>query len=160
MSSDSLDKGFIICIDDEPSVIYALKEQLSDFLGSRYEVMGCESGEEAMELINTLEADGMIIEMVVTDQMMPGMKGDELLKIIHQRLPNTIKIMLTGQAGLQSAISAVNEGGISRFYEKPWDIQELGSDIKQLLSQFEENRDSQRLIKDLEKRILDLESKG
>ena len=100
------DKGYIICIDDEASVIYTLKEQLSESFGSTYEILGCESGEEALELIETLENEEKIIEMVITDQIMPGIKGDELLKIIHQRLPDTIKVMLTGHAGLQSAIKA------------------------------------------------------
>lgn len=154
------DKGYIICIDDEASVIYTLKEQLSESFGSTYEILGCESGEEALELIETLENEEKIIEMVITDQIMPGIKGDELLKIIHQRLPDTIKVMLTGHAGLQSAIKAVNEGGISRFFEKPWDIEIISKDLRDLLNQFKDNRDSQALIRSLEKRVADCESRA
>lgn len=149
-------KGMILCVDDEPGVLETLKEQLLGFFASTHQVLTATSGEEALQLIHTVKGQGEIIELIITDQMMPGLKGDEFLKQAHGILPETMKILLTGQAGLDSAIKAINEGGLNRYIEKPWNAEAMRENISVLIDKFRQNLDNQYLINNLEKRIREL----
>jgi len=86
-------KPVILCIDDEKIVLNGLKEQLKGKL-SDYSIEVAERATEALEIIEELQVDNVEIPLVISDYIMPGMKGDELLKIIHGILPNTVKILL------------------------------------------------------------------
>lgn len=151
-------KGIIICVDDESTVLDTLSEQLNEHFSETHEILTSTSAEEALELIETVTADDEIIEMIITDQVMPGMKGDEFLKQVHSKYPDVIKILLTGQAGLDSAIKAINEGGLNRYIEKPWNMESLKDDIKGLVDKFRQNLHDQYLLNNLEQRIKELES--
>ena len=153
-------RGYIICVDDEQSVLDTLKEQLQANFGQTNEIETALSAESALELIDEVLEAGEIIELVISDQVMPGMKGDEFLERVHQKLPDAIKILLTGQAGLDSAIKAINRGGLSRYVEKPWDISSLSKDILQLLEKFRENLENQHLLNELNKRVKELEAEN
>ncbi|WCL50270.1 response regulator [Leptospira sp. GIMC2001] len=152
-----MSKGFIICVDDEVSVLETLTEQLRAKFGDSHEIESAVSAEDAMALIDEIHSNQEIVELIISDQVMPGMKGDEFLKEVHKKLPDAIKIMLTGQAGLDSAINAINEGGLSRYVEKPWNIEEFSKDIQGLLNKFHANLENQRLIAQLNQRIAELE---
>lgn len=153
-----MEKGFIICVDDEPTVVSTLKEQLMVYFGETHEVEIATSGEEAWEIIQEIIKNGGSIEVIITDQVMPGLKGDELLEKVNQILPDTIKILLTGQAGLQDTIDAINKGGLNYFVEKPWDIEDLHKQIERLIKKYKENVENHRLIKKLEQRVKELEN--
>lgn len=153
-----MEKGFIICVDDEESVVATLKEQLLKYFGKTHEIEVATSGEEAWDIIQDILNDGGSIDVIITDQVMPGLKGDELLEKINAICPDTIKILLTGQAGLQDTIDAINKGGLNFFVEKPWDIEELHVHIERLIQKYKENVENHRLIKQLEKRVKELES--
>ena len=103
-----------------------------------------------------LISENEIIELIITDQMMPNMKGDEFLKRVHGVLPDTMKILLTGHAGLDSAIKAINEGGLNRYIEKPWNAEAMRDDIKGLIGKFRQNLENQYLLNNLEARIREL----
>lgn len=150
-------KGFIICVDDEITVLETLTEQLRSRFGRSHEIESAQSAEEALALIDEILNNQEIVEMVISDQVMPGMKGDAFLEEVHKLLPDAIKIMLTGQAGLDSAIHAINQGGLSRYFEKPWDIDVLSQDIQNLLDTFQANLENQRLIANLNQKIAELE---
>ena len=149
-------KGIIICVDDEASVLDTLKEQISSHFSKTHDVLTALSGEDALELIETIMGEGEVVELIITDQVMPGMKGDEFLRKVHEKLPDTIKILLTGHAGLDSAISAINNGGLNRYIEKPWNIDALKDDIESLVTKFRQNLENQHLINKLEARISEL----
>ncbi|EOQ96719.1 response regulator receiver domain protein [Leptospira wolbachii serovar Codice str. CDC] len=153
-----MSKGYIICVDDEVSVLETLAEQLLARFGESHIIETANSGEEALSLIDEIISSNDIVELIVSDQVMPGMKGDRFLEQVHHRLPDAIKILLTGQAGLDSAIYAINNGGLSRYVEKPWNIDELSKDIKDLLDKFRQNLENQHLIQALNRRIIELES--
>ncbi len=152
-------KGYIICVDDEKTVLDTLQEQLTGSFSSTHDVLTANSGEEALELLATLTKEGETVDLVITDQVMPKMKGDELLKVIQERYPDTMKILLTGQAGLDATIKAINYGGLNRFVEKPWNKEDLVNDIQALINKFRENLENQRLIARLESRINELETR-
>jgi len=151
-------KGLIICVDDEESVLSTLQEQLMGHFSDTHEVLTSNSAEEALELIDTVQEEGEIIEMIITDQIMPGLKGDEFLKTVHGKLPDVIKILLTGHAGLDSAISAINKGGLNRYIEKPWNMDSIKDDIQSLIDKFRQNLENQYMLNNLEMRIKQLES--
>ena len=94
----------ILCVDDEVLILDSLKEQLKRHFGNRYIYEIAQSAEEGWEVINELVEDNIKIIITICDWLMPGTKGDEFLIQIHQRFPQIITIMLTGQAD-ESAIS-------------------------------------------------------
>jgi len=104
-------KPRILCVDDEPRVL----ESLSLLLRRRYEVQAQTSAEAALDLIR----QGARFAVVISDMRMPGMDGATFLRNVREIAPDMTRLLLTGQSDLQSAMSAVNEGGIFRFLSKP-----------------------------------------
>jgi two-component system chemotaxis response regulator CheY len=150
--------GIILCVDDESGILDTLSQQLEDSFGETHRIETANSGEDAWELIQFLYNEGETVELIITDQVMPGLKGDKFLEKVNQILPDTIKILLTGHAGLSSAIHAINYGGLDRYIEKPWDKDSLTDDIKKLISKFRQNIENQHLLNRLEKRVQELET--
>jgi response regulator RpfG family c-di-GMP phosphodiesterase len=101
----------LLCVDDEPAVL----EGLSLHLRRRFDVSTAPSGAAALAL---LERDGAT-DVIISDMRMPGMDGAAFLAAARQLYPDSVRILLTGQADLASAISAVNDGQIFRFLTKP-----------------------------------------
>ncbi|MGQ4650397.1 adenylate/guanylate cyclase domain-containing protein [Lyngbya aestuarii] len=137
-----MSKPVIICVDDERIVLVSLRDQLSQQLGSDYEIELAESAQEALEILEELQAEGVDVPLIISDQIMPGMKGDELLIQVHSRYPKTLKIMLTGQAGTESVGNAVNSANLYRYIAKPWETTDLGLTITEALRSY---RQSQQL---------------
>ena len=132
---NSSDKGrkYIICVDDDRSLLDVLIQQLESAFSNSHEIEGAERAVEAIELINELYRNDDNVEMVIADQVMPGMKGDQLLERIHKQYPDVITVMLTGQGGLDSAIYAINNAGLSKYLVKPWNSDDLKLTIRDLL---------------------------
>jgi DNA-binding NtrC family response regulator len=123
-------KKAIICVDDETVIIDSLLEQLERTFGSSYIFEGAENADEALELIDELIEDGTEIALIVSDWLMPGMKGDEFLIKAHEMLPNTKKILLTGQATMEAVDNARKNANLHAYIEKPWLEDELIKSIK------------------------------
>ena len=115
-------KPAILCVDDDRIILHSLKTQLKSAFGNTYAYEMAENGEDALELIEELSEDGSDenIVVIISDWLMPGMKGDELLIKIHQKLPKAIKLMLTGQADQEAIERAVSEAKLYKCVEKPW----------------------------------------
>lgn len=107
----------ILFVDDEIEILESMKRQLR----RRYTVVTAESGKEALEI---LKNDGPF-SVVVSDMRMPVMDGIELLATIKEIYPDTVRMMLTGNADQETAIEAVNKGQIFRFLNKPCSIPTL-----------------------------------
>jgi CheY-like chemotaxis protein len=101
----------VVCVDDEPQVLSGL----SLHLRRRYDVETATSGAAALELLTRQPRAAVLI----SDMRMPGMTGAELLARASQQFPDTTRILLTGQADIDSAISAVNDGHVFQFLVKP-----------------------------------------
>lgn len=101
----------VLCVDDEPNVLQAFERQFR----KQFQLETALGPEKALE---KLTSDGPFA-VVVSDLRMPVMDGIELLTRVRQRWPDTVRIMLTGQADLSSAMAAVNEGNIFQFLCKP-----------------------------------------
>jgi LmbE family N-acetylglucosaminyl deacetylase/ActR/RegA family two-component response regulator len=120
----------VLCVDDEPMVLRSLREQFERALGG-FDIEVAAGALEALEILDELRADGVPVPVVVSDHIMPGMKGDELLVRVHERLPDTRTILLTGQAGLDAVARAVNAAGLYRYIAKPWDRDDLTLTVRE-----------------------------
>ncbi|MEO6102217.1 MAG: response regulator [Pseudoxanthomonas sp.] len=126
-----MEKGVLLCVDDEIIVLTALKDQLRRAFGSNFHIDVAESAEEALELLDELALDGHTLLVIVSDWLMPGMKGDEFLIKAHERFPSVVKIMLSGQAESAAVDRARREAGLHDFLAKPWNAETLVESINQ-----------------------------
>jgi CheY-like chemotaxis protein len=104
-------KPLLLCVDDEPLVL----EGLALVLRRHFEVVNATSGEQALALLGSARQPAVIL----SDMRMPGMNGAAFLAAARERAPDAVRMLLTGQADMASAISAVNDGQIFRFLTKP-----------------------------------------
>ena len=126
----------ILCVDDERIILSSLKAQLHNNLSADFQIEVAESAEEALEIIQELITEKIEIPVVIADQIMPGMKGDELLTKIKALSPQSLTIMLTGQASADAVGKAVNKAGLFRYLSKPWDEDDLILTIQSALDSY------------------------
>ncbi|MEG3836522.1 MULTISPECIES: response regulator [unclassified Microcoleus] len=124
-----MNKPVIICVDDEPDILNTLKMQLKNEFKNDYFYELAESGDEALDLLEEFQEKAQVI-VVVSDWLMPGIKGDELLIKVHQKYPTIIKVMLTGQAEVSAVQRAVEEADLYCCLYKPWQSKDLIEIIK------------------------------
>lgn len=150
----------ILCIDDEDIVLESLKEQLQlEFNNTDVIIEVAESGEEALEIANELTDEKEELAVVIADFIMPGMNGDELLEKIHKIIPDSRKILLTGQASLQGVSNAVNNANLYRYISKPWDKDDLVLTVKEALRSYQQDKTIIKQNKDLKELNIGLEQK-
>lgn len=113
----------VLFVDDDMNILSGMFRGLHN---QPYKIMSARSGQDAIGILQRLN-----IDLVVTDEKMPGMSGSELLVWITKHLPHVVRIVLTGQPDIPSAISAINEGGIFRYFTKPFDQVELAMAIRE-----------------------------
>src|SRR5262245_29596963 len=151
-------KEHIICVDDEEGILTALRQQLGARFGNECEIEVAQSGKDALELIEELRKEGEALAVIIADQIMPGMKGVELLEEVHKRSPGTTKILLTGQAGLDAVVAAINRAGLNRYIPKPWDEPDLRLTVENLLRTFRLHQQNEQLVQDLMRKNAELEA--
>ena len=117
----------ILCVDDDPNILASFERQFR----KRFTIETATGAEKGLEVI----AQKGPFAVVVSDLHMPGMDGIEFLNRVRSQWPQTIRIMLTGQADLSTAIAAVNQGNIFRFLVKPCTTTILGLVIEAALEQ-------------------------
>lgn len=118
----------ILCVDDEPNVLSALKRL---FMDDDYTIVTASSGPEG---ISILEKEH--IQLVISDYRMPSMNGVEFLKEVYKRWPNTVRIVLSGYADASAIVGAINEGHIYKFIPKPWNDDELKVTISNAIERY------------------------
>jgi len=128
----------VLFVDDEPNIILALRRALRK---EPYEILSACSAKEALTFLSQTPVD-----VVVSDENMPCMKGTDFLTIVSREYSDTIRIILTGHADLQTAIRAINEGKIYRFLTKPCNEVELAIIIREALRQKELLLKSRQLL--------------
>lgn len=131
-------RAAILCVDDETVILESLEMQLESHFDARYLMEFAENAEEAMEILNELEGEGISVLVIISDWLMPGMKGDEFLIRAHQLFPHIVKIMLTGQADQEAIDRARRDADLFECIYKPWKAEELISTIEKALNKFED----------------------
>ena len=136
-----MNKPIIICIDDDEQVLNSLKEHIKFIFGNNAIIELAESGEFALELLTRmLEEEEQDIRMVISDHIMPGIKGDEVLVRFHIASPKTRKIMLTGQADAAAVGNAVNNANLYRYIAKPWDLEDFKLTLKEAWKSYDQEQ--------------------
>ncbi len=115
-----MSRPVVICVDDEPTILESLKVEIKKALGNKCLIEMAESSEEVIELLEEIQDEKLELAVVISDYSMPGMKGDELLKIVHETFPKTLNILLTGQADLPALGNAIKYAKLYRYIAKPW----------------------------------------
>ena len=121
----------IVCVDDETIVLDSLNSQLTRNFGKNFNYEFAESAKEALEIIEELhKADDEMIYVVISDWLMPGMKGDELLEEVRKKVDNVKTILLTGHIDSKVIhdIEKSNKG--IKIIHKPWNEKDLVDLIK------------------------------
>jgi len=126
-----LDKPVLLCVDDERILLESLRVELRKELGGEFQVECAESGEDGLQLIRELMAEGRELVMVISDENMPGMKGHSFLGEARRLCPGSALVLMTGYADLEAVREAVNVAGLYRYINKPWQIDELGFTVRQ-----------------------------
>ena len=123
-------KTAIICVDDEKAVLSGIEQQLIRLLGDKdYILEFAQSGTEALEIIDELMGEDVDIVLIITDQMMPGIKGSELINMLQVRSPKTKCVMLTGYT--DHLTDDIHNKNLVKVINKPWNSQELVQVIKE-----------------------------
>lgn len=127
----------ILCVDDEPNILSALRRTLTSF---GYQVIAANSGQEGLKLLQREP-----VQLVISDMRMPGMDGVSFLEYVSVRWPDTVRILLTGYSSLESTIDAVNRGHVYCYIAKPWDDDDLKVTVAQALHHYEMVMENKRL---------------
>lgn len=111
----------LLIVDDEPSILSALKRQLR---GSPYRILSANGGQEGLGVL--AEND---VHVVLTDHRMPAMNGVDFLAKVTEHYPQTIRMVLSGYAETEAITDAIRRGYARKLLAKPWDIDELKGNI-------------------------------
>ena len=120
-----MNRSAIVCVDDEVIILAALKSELRNAFGNQFQYETATSATQAMELIGELQADKIQVILILSDWLMPGMKGDEFLKLVKEQYPGINAIMVTGNADERSLQSVLKEGLVRAVIRKPWKAEDL-----------------------------------
>jgi len=126
-----MEKEAILCVDDEVIVLLALHEELKRNLGSRFLYESARSAEEALEVLGELVTEGVSVILIISDWLMPGIKGDEFLIMVKEKYPGIKSIMITGHADDEAIDRAVRQACVSKVLHKPWKSDDLMTAINE-----------------------------
>ncbi len=128
----------VLIVDDEPEVIDVMRRFLQM---EQYDVLTAASGEDALGILAE-----EVIDVVISDEWMSGMSGSKFLGVVRREYPDTIRILLTGHADLETAIRAINDGEIYRFFTKPCNFGELTVTLRQAIQQKDFQTETKHLL--------------
>lgn len=143
-------KCSLLLVDDEPYIL----NTLSALAGKDFEVTTASSAEAAQQVFK--ERD---IDIILTDQKMPGMTGVQLLEWVKEHSPRTMRLMMTGLARLEDAVDAINCGQVHRYLFKPWRANELLQILRTSARTFLLERSHEQLLEELRRLNLSLEER-
>jgi DNA-binding NtrC family response regulator len=133
-------KHKILLLDDERNILNALTRLLRS---EERQIFTAETAAEAWKELR--EVGG--VDLVISDNRLPDISGIDFLVKVRQLFPDTIRILITGYPGLDSAIEAINKGQVYRYIPKPWENKELKLVVKQALDYYDVVRDNRALLR-------------
>ena len=139
----------ILCVDDDTAVLQALRSLLEKTMGGQVDIEVAECGDDALDICDDLAKEGRPVSIVISDYIMPNMRGDELLLKLHERSPKMIKIMLTGQSDLTGVRRVINKASLYRFLEKPFNNADLVLTAKSAVDSYLAEEELQHKIDEL-----------
>lgn len=130
----------ILVVDDEPEMLYSLK----NLLRREFDVHSAASGDEGMRILQERE-----IHIVMTDQRMAPMSGVEFLKKMKTEHPGAMRLIFTGYADLKTVIDAINQGNVYRYITKPWDPEDLLKSLREAGERYDRIIGRNRLLAEM-----------
>ena len=115
-----MNKPALLVVDDDPQVLAAVRRDLRSKYRDEYAVLSAESGQQALETVRELKARGESLALIVSDQRMPGMLGNEVLARSRDVYPLAGRVLLTAYADIDAAVRAINEAHVDHYLSKPW----------------------------------------
>jgi len=143
-----MNRPVVMFVDDEEHILKSLRRL---FRKEGYEILSYSDPKEAAKAVGEKE-----IDVIVSDQRMPGMSGAELLAHAREVNPDAVRIMLTGYTDLQSAEEAINKGEVWRFLVKPWNDEDLRVTVRQAVNLVEMRRSQKRMIAQIRAQNMEL----
>lgn len=124
-------------LEDEPEVREALERDLEGF-ADVVRIEPAEDVPDAREVVEEIDADGDLLALVLADHRLPGESGvDFLVELASSADHGSVRtVLVTGQAGLEDTIRAVNEAGLDHYIAKPWSATELVDTVRHQLTEF------------------------
>lgn len=145
----------LLVVDDEENILKAIRRQLH----KKFTVQTAIGAQEAFAILRENR-----IDVVLSDHQMPGITGTEFLAQVRREFPNTVRLMLTGYADVNTVIAAINDGRVEQYIQKPWDAGQLERIISDSYEVLEIRTTNERLVSELgvalkaEKRFSQLQS--
>jgi DNA-binding NtrC family response regulator len=136
----------ILLVDDSPNI---RKAMVRIFRDEGYDIITAESASAALAVLSR-----EIVDVIISDQQMPGLTGNDLLRTVRERFPDLVRIMVTGADDIEVAKDAINSGHIYRFFTKPWDDFELVLAVRDALKMRAMARENLRLKAALDQQTL------
>ncbi len=115
-----MSKPVLMVVDDDPQVLAAVRRDIRARYREHYSIIGAESGPEALETIRELKGRGNPLALLISDQRMPGMQGDELLSKSREVYPLARRVLLTAYSDIEAAVRAINQAHVDYYLSKPW----------------------------------------
>ncbi len=137
-----METPIVLFVDDEANILKTLNRL---FLDEDYDVHTALGGQKALELIDS----GITPTVIVSDQRMPEMSGAEFLEKAKEKVPQSIRMVLTGYADINAAVDAINLGGIYRYILKPWNDEDLILTVREAVDRFRLVEENKRLTNEL-----------
>lgn len=132
----------LLLVDDEDGILSSLKRLLRR---EAFDVVTANGGQAGLDELACRRVD-----VIISDQRMPGMSGVEFLRLAKERYPETVRMVLSGYADLQSITDAINEGAIYKFLSKPWDDDALKAEIADAFRRKALHDENRRLTQELQ----------
>lgn len=129
-----MSKPIILILDDDHTVLSSLKDQLIRGFEKKYDIEKALTIEEAQDIINNCEEDGLSIKLIISDWLMPPFKTNDFLVKCHERYPQTPIMMLSGYADEAAVEHARQFANLRAFVRKPWDEDELISEAHKVIN--------------------------
>lgn len=138
MSEDAKERAAIVCVDDEPIILLALRQELRAMFGDQFSYEAAPDATQAMTLIDELTEDSVEVILVISDWLMPGIKGDEFLLQARSRCPGTCAVMITGHADEQSVAALREQLPDLVVIRKPWSGETLRRAVEECIARHQE----------------------
>jgi class 3 adenylate cyclase len=142
--SEWIENPVILCVDDEASVLQAVRSQLREHYKNTIDIEVASSGSEAIELVKELIEDGVDLWVVLCDEIMPEQRGHQVLAQIHKFSPETRTVLLTGQTELEAVTESVNHANLFHFIAKPWEKMDLLMTVDRAIESLQADRERRR----------------
>jgi DNA-binding NtrC family response regulator len=123
-------KKAILCVDDEIIILVSLIRELRSHFRDRYVYEQATDAKSALKIVDDLAAENIEVIFIISDWLMPGMKGDVFLENIHATHPDILSIMITGQADANAIERVKKNDSVLAVFNKPWDPELLINTIE------------------------------